>query len=74
MQKGIESESMENYICDWSPNQVRRYDSLGILIDVFADSGNMQAPNSILIRIVQSTDIKDESNHFPNDYLIAEFS
>ena len=53
-------------LCDWSQNQVKRYMPDGNFIDVFTDQGNMQAPNSILFRPVQTTNVENETGSLPD--------
>lgn len=36
------------YLCDWSRNTVNRYDRSGRFLGVFANSGDMRAPNSVV--------------------------
>jgi sugar lactone lactonase YvrE len=60
------------YICDWSRNEVRRYSPEGNFIDVFADSGNMQVPNSILFRPVQLTSVNEETGNIPDKYFLSQ--
>jgi len=57
------------YLCDWSQNQIRRYSPDGNFIDVFTDQGNMVAPNSILFRPVQTTNVEGGTSHPDNFYL-----
>ena len=38
------------YICDWSQNNIKKYSPGGTYSGIFTNQGNMQAPNSILIR------------------------
>jgi hypothetical protein len=38
----------------------------GNFIDVFTDQGNMQAPNSILFRPVQTTNVENETGSLPD--------
>ncbi len=35
------------YLCDWSRNTINRYDRSGRLLGIFANSGDMRAPNSV---------------------------
>jgi sugar lactone lactonase YvrE len=60
------------YLCDWSQNQIRRYSPEGNFIDVFASQGNMQAPNSILFRPVQTTNVEDETGSLLDDFKLFQ--
>jgi DNA-binding beta-propeller fold protein YncE len=60
------------YLCDWSQNQIRRYSPDGSFIDVFTNQGNMQAPNSILFRPVQTTNVENETGSLLDDFKLYQ--
>ena len=60
------------YLCDWSQNHVRRYSTEGNFIDVFSSGGNLQAPNSILFRPVQTTNVEDEIGSLLDDFKLHQ--
>ncbi len=60
------------YICDWSRNQIVEYTSAGDFIKIFTSQGNMQAPNSILFRPVQSTSVEQISNSIPENFSLGQ--
>lgn len=49
------------YICDWSQNNIKKYTSSGAFLGIFTNQGNLQAPNSILIREVLPIGIEEIS-------------
>lgn len=60
------------YLCDWTRNEVRRFTPDGNYIGVFADSGNMQAPNAILFRPVQTTAVDEELGSTPDEFFLSQ--
>ena len=53
------------YICDWTDNNVKRFDQNGNYLGVFSQGGNLVAPNSLVFRVNGSTDVKSGIGSFP---------
>ncbi len=53
------------YICDWTDNNIKRFDQNGNFLGVFSNGGNLAAPNSLIFRVNNSTSVKNKFGYIP---------
>lgn len=65
------------FLCDWSRNTINRYDHSGRLLGIFANSGDMRAPNSVAFSPAFATAVTNRESapqgfalqqNFPNPF------
>ncbi len=62
------------YICDWTDNNIKRYDKDGNFISVFSKGGNLKAPNSLVFRNNKPTSVKEGGVIIPlNEHLMQNY-
>lgn len=60
------------YICDWSQNNVKKFNQNGSYTGVFTIGGNLMAPNSILIRPSKVISIEEGLNNTIRDFFLEQ--
>lgn len=60
------------YICDWSQNNVKRYNHNGTFLGVFSMGGNLAAPNSILFRPSKVISVEEGSTNAANEFTLGQ--
>ncbi len=61
------------YLCDWSANQVKRYDRSGAFVDIFARDGNLRAPNSVVFFPADKpTSVGSKDEPVPNAFALEQ--
>ncbi|RIK52892.1 hypothetical protein DCC62_32670, partial [candidate division KSB1 bacterium] len=59
------------YLCDWSRNTINRYDRSGRVLGIFANSGDMRAPNSVTFGSSSGT-VVSERESMPQGFALQQ--
>ncbi len=60
------------FICDWTDNNIKRFDPNGNYLGVFTQGGNMIEPNSLVFRVNNSTPVKDGIGVIPSEEYLKQ--
>lgn len=60
------------YICDWSQNNVKKYNVNGSFLGIFTNGGNLMAPNSILIRPSKVISVEEGLNSITKEFSLGQ--
>lgn len=59
------------YLCDWSRNTINRYDRSGHVLGIFANTGGMRAPNSVIFGS-SSVTVVSERESMPQGFALQQ--